>query len=287
MLGIGGHGLPSALTGLTIDNTIIGGTTPAAGTFTTLTATGAFTSLGIDDNATGEVLQLSGTTGTHPIGIGVVSDSTTSGLISFNNAYAASTASGISGGADSNLYYRVPTGGEHYITVAGGIKVTTSATLVTLASAMGLTLTDGDVTLSEGKLTITDTANEVALTVTSSATTQDAVFINVAGLTQGAALLVRGNALTTGKVAEFSSTSSDTGAFTILNLINDSASATGAYCVRMQQDAANAFMNLVGTAAANTTDPISTLTTPGAIVGFEQVDVNGTKRWRALYADPS
>jgi len=34
-----------------IDDAVIGGTTPAAGTFTTLDTTGAFTSLGIDDNA--------------------------------------------------------------------------------------------------------------------------------------------------------------------------------------------------------------------------------------------
>jgi len=39
---------------------IIGNVTPAAGTFTSLTATGAFTSLGLDDNATAKALTLSG-----------------------------------------------------------------------------------------------------------------------------------------------------------------------------------------------------------------------------------
>ena len=39
------------INGGTIDGTVIGGATPAAVTGTTLTATGAFTSLGIDDNA--------------------------------------------------------------------------------------------------------------------------------------------------------------------------------------------------------------------------------------------
>lgn len=46
------------INGGTIDATVIGGTSAAAGTFAALTATGAFTSLGIDDNATGERVQI-------------------------------------------------------------------------------------------------------------------------------------------------------------------------------------------------------------------------------------
>lgn len=49
------------VSGGTINGTTVGASTPAAGTFTTLTTTGAFTSLGIDDNATGERLQLADT----------------------------------------------------------------------------------------------------------------------------------------------------------------------------------------------------------------------------------
>lgn len=41
-----------------ISNVTLGATTPAAGTFTSLTATGAFTSLGIDDNASAVALTL-------------------------------------------------------------------------------------------------------------------------------------------------------------------------------------------------------------------------------------
>lgn len=50
------------ISGTTIDNAVIGGTTAVAGTFTALTATGAFTSLGIDDNASSTLLTLTGTT---------------------------------------------------------------------------------------------------------------------------------------------------------------------------------------------------------------------------------
>lgn len=44
-------------------NGTVGATTPAAGTFTALSTTGSFTSLGIDDNATAKVLELSGAGG--------------------------------------------------------------------------------------------------------------------------------------------------------------------------------------------------------------------------------
>lgn len=94
------------INGGTIDGTVIGGSSAAAGTFTALTATGAFTSLGIDDNATANVLTLSG---------------------------------------------------------AG--------------SATGLSTFLGDIALSEGKLTITDTANEAIAVFTSGTTGADAVRI--------------------------------------------------------------------------------------------------------------
>ncbi len=169
-----------------------------------------------------------------------------------------------------------------------GATGATALRLRNSSTGNSLLVETGDVTLSEGKLTITDTANEAALTLTSGATTNDAVFFAGNSVTNGTVFLVRGNALVAGgEVAEFSSNSADTGAFTVLNLVVDNTSATGAYCARLQQDAANAFMNLVGTAAANTTDPISTLTTPGAVTGAIQIDVNGTKGWITLRADPS
>lgn len=155
------------------------------------------------------------------------------------------------------------------IATNGTLRVSVSTSLVTLASGMGLTLTDGDVTLSEGKLTITDTAAENALTI-------------AAGTTTTAALGVSADSLTSGFVGSFYTNSADTGAGSVLRCVNDNASATGRYVALLQQDAANAFMNLVGTAAANTTDPISTLTTSGATTGHIQIDINGTKAWIAV-----
>ena len=161
----------------------------------------------------------------------------------------------------------------------------TSADTGTIAG--NLTLAAGDLTLSEGKLTITDTADEVALTINSSAATNAGVLIELNSSTAGEGILARSSSITTGSIAKFHSTSTNTGAYSIVDIVNDATAATGAYCLRMQQDAANAFMNLVGTAGANVTDPISTfVTVPGAIQGWAQVDINGTKRWIPFYADP-
>ena len=62
------------INGGTIDGTVVGATTPAAGTFTALTATGAFTSLGIDDNATSTAITIDAS---QNVGIGTTSPSST------------------------------------------------------------------------------------------------------------------------------------------------------------------------------------------------------------------
>ena len=59
-----------AITGGTIEGTVIGGTTAAAVTGTTLTATGAFTSLGIDDNATSTAITIDAS---ENVGVGTAS----------------------------------------------------------------------------------------------------------------------------------------------------------------------------------------------------------------------
>lgn len=160
----------------------------------------------------------------------------------------------------------------------GTITITTGpgVTCATLSGTVGSELATfaGNVTLSEGKLSITDTANEIALAATSSATTANAADITASSLTSGSGQRVYSN-------------SADTGTRSILDTINDNASATGAYCLRMQQDAANAFVNFVGTAGANATDPISTfVTVAGTLAGWAQVDINGAKRWMPFYNDP-
>ena len=70
----------------TVDATI-GATTPAAGTFTSLTTTGAFTSLGIDDNADAITITIDSD---ENVGIGTTSPSVASGggLVIYDNSVA-------------------------------------------------------------------------------------------------------------------------------------------------------------------------------------------------------
>ena len=77
------------INGGTIDGTVIGGTTPAAITGTTLTATGAFTSKGIDDNATSKAMTLD-SSGNVGIGTTVFSyPSAGRGLVEVNGSSSA------------------------------------------------------------------------------------------------------------------------------------------------------------------------------------------------------
>jgi hypothetical protein len=66
----------------TIDGTVIGGATPAAVTGTTLTATGAFTSLGIDDNATSVAITIDAS---ENVGIGTASPSANLSIVGAGN----------------------------------------------------------------------------------------------------------------------------------------------------------------------------------------------------------
>lgn len=154
------------------------------------------------------------------------------------------------------------------IAANGALVVSVSASIVTLASGAGLTL-------ANGRLIASNTAtNTTAATFISSAQTVGAFSIEA-------------DALTTGFGAQVYSNSASASIRALINIINDHASATGAVLQRLQQDAAGAFCNLVGAAGANVTAPISTfVAVPGALAGWEQVQVNGAKRWRPLYNDP-
>ena len=126
-----------------LNSTVIGATTSAAGTFTTLTTTGAFTSLGIDDNATGERLQIADTlmnvgpssTADYPIGRVLDTGSLTIG----GSATPATT-----GGARMTLWgaSHASQAGDFEITTHGaggspGIALDISATLLTLGAGGG------------------------------------------------------------------------------------------------------------------------------------------------------
>lgn len=140
--------------------------------------------------------------------------------------------------------------------------------------------TSGDLTLA-GDLTLS--AGNIDLTTT--ATTTDALSITA-------------NSLQTASALDIISTSTHTGTRDIVSIRNTGAASANACplkiqqaadneCMRFDHDGAGPFIDYQGTASANTTDPISTHGTTGALQGFLQIEVNTVKRWIPFYDDPS
>ena len=117
--------------------------------------------------------------------------------------------------------------GSHEVGDSLSLRGDDNVTNLTLSGGSGSELATfaGDVTLSGGALSITNTVNESAFTLTSSATTNDAVNIICSGLTAGRALDVYSN-------------STSTSTREIASFRNDNTLATGATVVGIQQDAA-------------------------------------------------
>lgn len=143
-------------------------------------------------------------------------------------------------------------------------------------------------------LFIESNANGTSLEIQSSATTAGVVTLNNAGTTTGNILSIQAaDALTTGSIAQFISNSSSASARDLVFIKNTNSLATDARCLQLEQNAANimmlmdhkgtvagsSYINFQATTAANTTNPISTLTTSGATTHHIQIEINGTKAW--------
>lgn len=297
MLGMGGFGLPSTLVlsgAVTATSyTVTGSTIPVNGLYLPATNTVGLatnSTLRLSVSTTQFLSTLAGRFGLNTITANTSGDdlvvqvaAATNGGFSVlgddaqdQNIFLGSTT--VPAGAGLNWNHDVSQLAIRTIKVGASLvlRAGNDITNLTLSGAAGSELATfaGDVTLSEGKLTITDTANETTVTVTSSATTANA-------------LTMECSALTSGFIANFYSNSSNASARYLVRVHNDHGSATGAVNLLLQQDAANAFIDFVGTAGANATDPISTFATAGAGYGWAQVDVNGSKKWIKLYEDPS
>ncbi len=149
-------------------------------------------------------------------------------------------------------------------------------------------------------LFIDQNGNGSALVIDSEATTVNVIHVLAAATTTGSIIRITdANALTTGRLLSLASNSADTTARALIRLVNDNALSTGTTCLEIVQDAANqvvsisqnaasSFIDYRGTAAANATDPISTLTTSGATTNHLQIELNGVKAWVACsIIDPS
>jgi len=123
----------------------------------------------------------------------------------------------------------------------------TALTLTNNSTGNALSVTAGDVTLSNGKVSITDTANENALTVTSSTTTN-------------AAIGVTANSLETGYIFYGYSNGGDASTRTLQYLHNDNAAASGTTISTLIQDADQRamFVDMNGNAVAEVIDSEAT-----------------------------
>jgi len=101
-------------------------------------------------------------------------------------------------------------------------------------------------------MVIDQNGNNQALKIDTEATTNHGLYFDTPATTSGYIINVAdANSLTTGSMARLYSNSSTNDGRNLLNIINDNASATGAKCVNIQQDAANAALRLEVNAAGD------------------------------------
>ena len=174
--------------------------------------------------------------------------------------------------------------------------------LVNINSAStGCTILKLEQNSAQTALFIDQNANGSSLVIDSESTTVNIIQVLSPATTTGSVIrITEANSLITGgRLLSLASNSADAGTRELIRLVNENTLATGTTCLEIQQDAANqamiinqnaasSFIDYQGTAAANTTDPISTLTTSGATTNHLQIELNGVKAWVACsIIDPS
>lgn len=119
--------------------------------------------------------------------------------------------------------------------------------------------------------------------------TANVMFVTADGLTSGTILnLISNSANTSGRELIFAKNDNVAAINCVVALFEQDAPKE---VLRLKQNSTSAGASLIaleGTAAANATGPISTLTTSGATTHHIQVEINGTKAWIAVSTnDPS
>ena len=190
----------------------------------------------------------SNTTGSDLVAIG--RDALYSNTVGANNIAIGyntlgSNQSGASNIAIGSLSLDAATGSQNTaLGVSAGTNVTTGSNLTLVGynaqpsavdatnemtfgdTNVALNRFNGDVTLSEGAVSITDTANEIALQINSSATTSNIVELNGGSQTTG------------GHILSVYNNGTSTGTKSLQRVKNNSSSATGTTLVELAQNAA-------------------------------------------------
>ena len=111
------------------------------------------------------------------------------------------------------------------------------------SSNMTWDTSEDDLILNDARLFLDQDDNVTSLEIDSEATSSHCININSAGTT-GRALYIESNALTTGDLMKLYMNSSDTGSRSLLNLVQDHASASGTTVLRVQSDGTGDIVNL-------------------------------------------
>jgi hypothetical protein len=146
------------LSGGTINNAVIGGTTPAAGTFTTLTATAdsSFTSTGALLLSKGSTAQRPGS----PVSGQIRFNSTTSAFEGYNGtAWSSVGGGGATGTSGNDVFY------ENAQTVTMGYTISTNKNALSTGPITIASSFDGTGTISGTTLTISGTTGSGVLVV--------------------------------------------------------------------------------------------------------------------------
>ena len=165
-------------------------------------------------------------------------------------------------------------------------------------SATGTTCLQIQQDAARTSLSIDQNGNNLAIAIDTEATTEPAIQIDSPATTSHYVLNIPNcDALTTGRIAQFHSNSSDTGNRKLVAITNDHASATGATCLSIQQDAAevalfidqNANSKSISIDAESTTNDVIAIsnpqTTTGKVLYVVNCDALTTGRMAWFYSD--
>lgn len=236
----------------------------------------AANALHIDQNADGVSLSIDSEATTTNV-IDIISPATTTGQIIDVNANSLTTGRILNLTSNSSS-----TGTRDLVRVVNDNTLATGTTLLHLIQDA-----------NQQALFIDQNGNGSSLVIDSESTTVNIIHVLSPTNTTGSVIRITdANSLTTGRLLSLASNSADTGTRELIRLVNENTLATGTTCLEIQQDAANqamiidqnaasSFIDYQGTAAANATDPISTLTTSGATTHHIQIEINGVKAWIA------
>lgn len=137
-------------------------------------------------------------------------------------------------------------------------------------------------------------ANGRCIFIKSDATGTDLIRVDNPATTTGSIFFGNANSLTSGRLMRLTSSSTSTTARNLLDVANESSSATNAVVLKLSQASSapasefakgttdGGFINFTATADADTTSSISTLNTSGATTDHIQIELNGTKAWIAV-----